>query len=131
MNIIQHREVFVIRDNIGRAIYAEANQFGGANSLVVECWALRNVLLKAKEFMHIGKLIVEGDSQVLINAILRKTTIPWCILNGVEDIGNIAKWFDNIVFNSVFRETNKVVNLVANFGHVSDRVWVNYFPKSV
>ncbi|CAL8163961.1 unnamed protein product [Prunus armeniaca] len=69
---------FVIHNSDGHVLHASANKICETTINVAECLMLRDGLALA---LHRGwcKIIVEGDSKLIIDSVLKKVSIPWSI----------------------------------------------------
>jgi len=52
------------------------------------------------------RIEVEGDNQVVINAIHTRISPPWRIAAIIEDIRNLIKGCHSIYFKHIYREGN-------------------------
>lgn len=64
----------------------------------------------------IQKLIIEGDSQIILNALRKLSTPNWCINSKLEMVFPLLYLFEEIRFQHIYREGNKEVGLLANIG---------------
>ncbi|KAK9281780.1 hypothetical protein L1049_004686 [Liquidambar formosana] len=87
---------FVIRDECGASF-----NLGNALVLAVECTALRNGLIKGSQ-KGIRRLQIEGDFQLVINAIYGTIQHYWSIDNLIQDIWNLLSTFDQVAIRHVF-----------------------------
>ncbi|KAL6277114.1 hypothetical protein ACE6H2_020715 [Prunus campanulata] len=76
---------FVIRNSDGHVLLASANKIGETTINVAECLTLRDGLALALN-RRWRKIIVEGDSNLIIDSVLKKVLIPWSIQQIVQDI---------------------------------------------
>ncbi|CAN6579448.1 unnamed protein product [Malus baccata var. baccata] len=60
------------------------------------------------------KIMVEGDSKLVIHAVQGTSGVPWRVRNIVEDIKLIARSFEYISWNHVFHEANFVVDAITD-----------------
>jgi len=83
--------------------------------LVAEATAVRDGLKYALEagYRHIE---VEGDNQVVLNAIQGRITSPWKISTLIEDIKNLSAGCEDISFKHIYREANMAADWVAKYG---------------
>lgn len=66
--------------------------------------------------MKITKVIIEGDSQVILNAIRKESTPNWHLQSKLEYTVMILKLFEEIIVKYIYREDNKEANILANKG---------------
>ena len=66
---------------------------------------------------HLGyrKIHVEGDNQILIQAIQDQIATPWQIQSLVQNIKIYLASFTNVFINHIFREGNSAADWVAKF----------------
>ena len=119
---------FVIRDSQGTPILASAKDIGHSSVVVAEAMALREGLRQAICIGH-SHIIVEGDSNILIDSISGISPIPWRIKFLVQDIGRFASRCSQISFVHIWREANFVADAIAKAGHsLNISVWENSLP---
>ena len=72
-------------------------------------------------------IVVEGDSSLVIGAILGKMRTPWKLLSLISDIRDLASGFESITFKHIYREANFVADDIAKLGHDCNRSlsWTN------
>ncbi|BFG41450.1 hypothetical protein CerSpe_277240 [Prunus speciosa] len=122
---------FVIRDWNGNVRLAGAKNSGQMSITVTECLALRDGLAHA---IHNGwrKILVEGDSKLIIDCVNNVVSIPWSISLLVQDIRVMSYYFEEISFQHIFREANFTADAVASLGHnfAPSRLWDCELPLS-
>lgn len=84
--------------------------------------------------MGVEKLVVEGDSKVVIEAI--KEPLEECpndTRNYIQECKEFFKAFDHICLQHANRSNNKVANLVArtNIEHNDLSLALGYIPKDI
>ncbi|CAN6558397.1 unnamed protein product [Malus baccata var. baccata] len=106
---------FIIRNEYGEPMIAEAWSLGETTINVAECLALRDAfwIVRSKDFR---KILVEGDSKLVIDVMQGTSGVPWWVMNIIEDIKNIARSFDCISWTHVFHEANFVVDAIMDVG---------------
>ncbi|XP_024190134.1 uncharacterized protein LOC112194109 [Rosa chinensis] len=107
---------FVLRDEQGTPIVAGSRNIGIVSVSVAEGNALRDGLYHAL-INNCKKVLVEGDSKLVIDVINKKCTIPWRLRTLARDIACLASSFDHIDFSFAPREANFVTDAIANHGH--------------
>lgn len=50
--------------------------------------------------------LVEGDSKLVIDAITGSCIVPWHLMSVIDDIKDIAKYFEYIFWTHMYRELN-------------------------
>ncbi|KAL6206868.1 hypothetical protein ACLB2K_024114 [Fragaria x ananassa] len=77
---------FIIRDDNGQFVAAGAKRVGSSSVPTIEVAVLREGLLKARE-KHIKKVMVEGDSMLVIDCINGTCATP---------LGDSRQWFKTL-----------------------------------
>ena len=123
---------FILRNTDGNPLLASSNSCGKSNVLCAEAFALRAGLYAALLNGH-KKIMVEGDSKIVIDCLNNKCSIPWKILSIIKDIQTLAKLFSEISFTHIWREANFAADAVANIGQEELRAlsWTSDFPPQV
>ncbi|XP_062020762.1 uncharacterized protein LOC133737169 [Rosa rugosa] len=111
-------EEFVIRNKEGIPLFAAAKGFGKTTVPVAEATALRNSLDWALRLNYLN-VQVEGDSKVVIDAVLGRTHPSWRIAKIIQDIRHLASRFTTITFRHIYRKANFVADSIAHLGHSS------------
>ncbi|BFG15997.1 hypothetical protein CerSpe_022710 [Prunus speciosa] len=114
---------FVIRDWNGNVRLASAKNSGQMSITVAECLALRDGLAHA---IHNGwrKILVEGDSKLIIDCVNNVASVPWSISLLVQDIRVLSSFCEEIAFQHIFREANFTADAVASLGHNLAPSWL-------
>ena len=105
----------IIRDETGNWIAKRSKTLAMTSNNIAELKAAEegiNLSIKLK----IKKLIIEGDSQIIINALRKGNTPNWVLNSKLESITNSLSTFEDIRFAHIFREGNKEADLLANLG---------------
>ncbi|CAL8155365.1 unnamed protein product [Prunus armeniaca] len=122
---------FVIRDWNGNVRLAGATNSGQVSITVAECLALWDGLAHA---IHNGwrKILVEGNSKLIIDCVNNVVSVPWSISLLVQDIRVLSSYCEEISFQHIFREANFTTNVVASLGHnlAPSRLWDRGLPLS-
>lgn len=123
----------MIRDHKGIlvAVYAskmgiQTNHFAEALSAL---WGLRIV-----QTHNIQNLILEGDSLNIINHLNQCSPPSWNIKDFILESISIFQTFNNIQIKHTYREGNKVVDAMANYGiNVNHLIWDNsdHIPEQI
>lgn len=92
--------------------------------LVDECLAIWKALMMTikKNSQHI---IIESDTQLIVNAIHGKIYVPWDIIF-VEVIGNICSIFKEVSIGYFARECDKWVDKVTKSVH-KQLMWLSFY----
>ena len=72
--------------------------------------------LKLCQFLGLSKIISEGNSQIVLNAIRNRGTLNWVLNSMLEEVINLIDRFEDIRIYHIFREGNQKVDLLANKG---------------
>ncbi|KAI5342021.1 hypothetical protein L3X38_009896 [Prunus dulcis] len=122
---------FVICDWNGNVRLVGAKNSGQVSIIVAKCLALRDGLAHAT---HNGwrKILVEGDSKLIIDCVNNMVSIPWSISILVQDIWVLSSYCEEISFQHIFREANFTADVVASLGHnlAPSRLWDRGLPLS-
>lgn len=105
----------IIRDNLGNLVLAYARNFGSASSNMVEAltlfWGLKLALaIDAK------RLIIEGDSKMIIEVTKGLSRISWMINNILKDIWSMIVWLEEFHIQHIYREGNSVADSLVGAG---------------
>ncbi|CAL2248763.1 unnamed protein product [Prunus armeniaca] len=107
---------FVIRDDNAHAVLAGAKKFGRNSIIVVECLALRDGLAYVVSNGW-SKLLVHGDSKLVIDSVLKRCSTSSCINQLVQYILHLTTFCDKVSFSHVFHEVNGVADAFASLCH--------------
>ncbi|BFG37055.1 hypothetical protein CerSpe_233290 [Prunus speciosa] len=122
---------FVIRDWNAHVRLAGAKNLGQVSINVAECLALRDGLAHA---INNGwsKVLIEGDSKLVIDCINNKVLVPWSIRLLIQDIRLLSSYCEEIYFHHVFREANFTTDALANLGQKlkPSHLWEQGLPLS-
>lgn len=99
----------VVRDDAGNVVAADTAMFNVTSSLVAEALAFRCGVYLIKQY-SVRKAIIEGDAQLVVNALDRKTDAPSEINGIVQDIfAMLDTLTDTIVdFSCVHKSCNSL-----------------------
>ena len=118
-----------IRDSSGKLVGAQVYRFGQTSTLFAEVWGLRNGLLLAIQ-QQIQDLYIEGDNQVLIRILQGHYACPWTIQTLIEYIQHLLRHFKFYTIKHIFREANRVADLLLKKGHNSSATSVDIDPST-
>ncbi|XP_059067899.1 uncharacterized protein LOC131858619 [Cryptomeria japonica] len=112
----EHQDLGVVaRNDKGDILFKGARQLqDGTNNEVEIQTALMATELAIN--MKIPKLHLEGDSQVIINAIAKGNTPSWKLSHWVEIIREKLNLFEEFQVSHVRRGANVVADLLSNIG---------------
>ncbi|KAI5323745.1 hypothetical protein L3X38_032817 [Prunus dulcis] len=98
---------------------------------MAECLALLDGLAQA---INNGwrKVLIKGDSKLVIDCINNKVSVPWSIRLLVQDIRLLSSYCEEISFHHVFQETNFTIDAFAILGHNLNysQLWEQGLPLS-
>ncbi|XP_057830634.2 uncharacterized protein LOC131041518 [Cryptomeria japonica] len=102
----------IIRDNMGNLVLAYAANFDSISSNMAEAltlfWGLKLALdINAK------RLIIEGDSKLIIEAAKGVSRASWMINNVIKDIWSMIFWLEEFQIQHIYREGNAVADSLA------------------
>ncbi|GLJ41805.1 hypothetical protein SUGI_0865260 [Cryptomeria japonica] len=104
----------VVRDEEGNLLGAVCGQVGFVSNNIAEITALEG--LKWATDNGIMKVVVEGDSKVILNRIINQRFINWQLDTWIPRIYEYLKKFEDYHIQHTFYEGNQVVDLLANHG---------------
>ncbi|XP_021826692.1 uncharacterized protein LOC110767455 [Prunus avium] len=107
---------FVIRDCDGHVLLADSNNICEKSINVAESVALRDGLVAAIERLW-DQIVIEDDSKLIIDSILKKASPPWSIQLIIQDIWSLSSSVNSVRFQHVFREANFTADAVAKLEH--------------
>ncbi|GLJ44531.1 hypothetical protein SUGI_0935020 [Cryptomeria japonica] len=105
--------IVVIRDKKGNLIGAVCGQVGFVSNNIAEITALEEGLKWA--FANgLPKVVIEGDSKVVLNGITNKRFMNWQLDTWIPRIYGYLQKFKDYHVQHTFCEGNQVANLLAN-----------------
>ncbi|XP_059065986.1 uncharacterized protein LOC131857430 [Cryptomeria japonica] len=105
----------IIRDSLGNLVLAYVGNFDSVSSNMAKALALFGGLKLALS-TKARKLIIEGDSKVIIEATKGASGICWRIKNVIKDIWSMIVWLEDFKIQHIFREGNGVAKSLAETG---------------
>ncbi|XP_050111741.1 uncharacterized protein LOC126590297 [Malus sylvestris] len=120
---------FIIRNHRGQHSLMGVRHLRPNTITMSEAQALRDALALAKQH-QIKKIMVEGDSKVVIDTVSGKCAVPWRIRFIVEDIKWLASSFELVEWNHVYREANFTKDVITSLGHncIDLYIWDECIP---
>jgi len=106
---------FVLRNWQASFITAGARFLESAPILVAEATALRDGISTALQAGHC-RIEVEGENQIVIQAVQKQIHPPWQIQPIIEDIWNMIPRCEQISFSHIYREGNMAADWMAKYG---------------
>ena len=105
----------IINNDTGQWIAKKAMAIGPTYINLVELTTLEEGLKICQHF-GLSKLVIEGDSQIVLNAIRNKSTPNWVLNSKLEEVIHLLDRFEDIRICHIYREGNKKADLLANKG---------------
>ena len=105
----------IINNEEGLWLAKKAAPIEPTSNNLAELRALEEGLLLCIK-LGVSKIIIEGDSQIVLNAIRKKSTPNWVINSKLECIVNLLDKFEDTRIEHIFREGNVVADKLANMG---------------
>ena len=109
----------IINDDHGKWIAKVAAPLPPSSNNIVELEALERGL-QLCENLRLSKIIVEGDSQIILNAIRKKKTPNWVLNSKLQNVLMLLDKFEDIQISHIFREGNKKADVLANMSADGD-----------
>lgn len=103
----------VIRDEKGEFIGAVSGQAGFVSNNIAEIIALEEGL-KWATTNGLTKVVIEGDSKVVINGIINKHFLNWWLGSWIPRIYDHLLKFKDYQIQHTYQEGNQVADLLAN-----------------
>lgn len=95
----------IIGDNRSNTILARSRRLGDYTILVAKCLAVREAILMAIQ-RSIQRIIIQRDSQLVVNSTNGKIRVPKDNINLVEDV--------KCLLNSSLEYCNRIINMDAD-----------------
>uniref|UniRef100_A0A7C8ZIP8 RNase H type-1 domain-containing protein n=1 Tax=Opuntia streptacantha TaxID=393608 RepID=A0A7C8ZIP8_OPUST len=89
---------------------------------MVESRALRDGLQAALQF-GLLRLEIEGDNSIVIDALQKKSAVPWQITKITQDIHTLIQQTENVQLSHIYREAHMVADWLFKFGHSIADTW--------
>ncbi|RXH95589.1 hypothetical protein DVH24_008089 [Malus domestica] len=103
-----------LRESNGLTLAAAAAPLGHVSMMTAKDMALGMGLVHARR-VGFSKVLVEGDSKLIIDIVLSKCTVYWKLKILFIDITSLKGWFEDIHFAHVFREANLIADTLVAF----------------
>jgi len=105
---------FVIRSWQGGFITAGSRFLEHASILVAEATAMRDGISAALK-VGFRRIEVEGDNQIVLQAVQKQIHTPWQIAPILEDVWNMISSCELISFRHIYREGNMAADWMAKY----------------
>ena len=115
----------LLRDSNGAWVRGFSRLIGFSNVLLAELWALRVGLAMALN-LNIDKLIINVDASEVINLLSKPCNTNRLTQPIVTDCRSMLQAFQEYRMQHCYRETNRVADLLANFGRCQDEPFASF-----
>ncbi|XP_057834757.1 uncharacterized protein LOC131045226 [Cryptomeria japonica] len=105
----------IVRDEEGNLVGAVCGQAGFVSNNIAEIIALEEGL-KWTAVNDIKKVVIEGDSKVILSGIINHWFTNWQLNAWIPRIYGHLQNFTDYQFQHTYHKGNKVANLLANHG---------------
>lgn len=106
---------FILRDHKGQWLAQRAKPLGHTTNNLAELEAVKEGLTLCNR-IKIRKLIIEGDSQIILNALRKRTTPNWRINSSLEEAIKKIDNIEEVIIQHIYREGNTEADKLANEG---------------
>ncbi|GLJ37446.1 hypothetical protein SUGI_0760820 [Cryptomeria japonica] len=120
----------VIRDEVGNIVSGTYGHIGRATNNEAKLRALEAGLLLCKQ-KGLSNVQVEGDSQIIINGVINSRFTNWKMAKWLPHIHTLLQSIRPYEISHIFREGNRLADLFANLGVMSNVAEVLVDPKSI
>ncbi|GLJ15393.1 hypothetical protein SUGI_0252690 [Cryptomeria japonica] len=105
----------VVRDEEGNLVGVVCGQAGLVSNNIAEIITLEEGL-KWASTNDISKVVIEGDSKVILGGVIKKRFTNWCLNAWIPRIYGHLQKFTDYHIQHTFHEGNQVADLLANHG---------------
>ncbi|XP_059066284.1 uncharacterized protein LOC131857615 [Cryptomeria japonica] len=109
----------IIRNDVGEVVHAISGLVGVATNNVVEI-SMLEVGLRWCASNGVVKLIIEGDSQVILNGVIKFIFQNWQLQSWIPRINLLLNSLGDYHIQHMFREGNKAADYLENMGIEDD-----------
>jgi ribonuclease HI len=106
---------FILRNHLGHWVAKKATTLGVTTNNLAELEAVSEGLTFCNK-NKIPKLIIEGDSQIILNALRKRVTPNWKINSKLEEVVKKLDLLEEVIIQHIFREGNTEADKLANEG---------------
>ena len=105
----------VLGNSAGQVVLAAAAFYGEGSNMNAECRALLDGLkLVLKHDLGMHQFLIESDSQILVQMVLKKVKVPWRLKNIMDQIWQMLGRL-SFQLKHVYREANGIADFLASF----------------
>ena len=105
----------IINDDTGNWVAKKAMTITPTSNNLVELEALDKGLHLCHD-LGLTKVIIEGDSQIILNVIRKRVTPNWVLNSKLSEVLDLLDRFVDIQICHIFREGNQKADYLANKG---------------
>ena len=105
----------IINDEDGRWVAKFSSPLPPVSNNVAELEALEKGLQLCRK-LGLPRVFIEGDSQIILNAIRQKKTPNWVLNSKLQEVLLIMSNFEDIFISHIYREGNSLADELANKG---------------
>ncbi|GLJ20936.1 hypothetical protein SUGI_0382170 [Cryptomeria japonica] len=113
----------VVRDEDGSFVGAICGLSGIVSNNVAEITALEEGLNWVTTNNHL-KVVIEGDSQIILNGVTKKRFTNWRLNERIPRIDQLLQKLEDYQVKHIYREGNRVADLLANQGVIESQTKV-------
>lgn len=103
----------IIRDDTGNRLVKRSKPMEVATNNTTELEVVEEGIKLCIE-LNIKKIMIEGDSQIIINSLRERETPNWVLNSKLELIIELLSNFDEVRFLHIYREGNRDADFVVN-----------------
>ena len=75
--------------------------------------------------LGLSKIVIEGDSQIVLNAIRNKKTPNWVLNSKLQEVLLLLENFEDVLIKHIYREGNRFADGLANKGADGESILVH------
>ncbi|GLJ45439.1 hypothetical protein SUGI_0956710 [Cryptomeria japonica] len=119
----------IIRNNSSKIIHGVYGRLGKATNNEAKIRALEAGLNLCVQ-NGISKVLIEGDSQIIINGIINSKLECWKLRKWLPQITHLLDLIDTFEIKHVYREGNRLANYLTNLGVVCNDNMITFDKNS-
>ena len=105
----------IINNEKGKWIIKRAKNINPTSNNLAEIEALQEGI-KLCHKIGLTKVIIEGDSQIVLNTLRKRSTPNWVLNSKLEEILSLIDKLEVYQITHIFRQGNQIANELANLG---------------
>ena len=114
----------IINDEDSRWIAKLASPLPPVSNNMAEFEALEKGLQLCLN-LGLSKIVIEGDSQIVLNAIRNKKTPNWVLNSKLQEVLLLLENFEDVLIKHIYREGNRFADGLANKGADGESILVH------